>query len=252
MTSDWLYVPHPAAAPTHRLVCLPHAGGGPNFYRRWGPSLGASVELQIVHYPGRETRLDEPLIDDPGRLSERIAGELARTERPGVATLLFGHSMGALLAHRVACVFPVARLILSACGPPDPAPDGPRPVSRTDAELLAALREQGGTSEAVLADRDLMEMLLPILRNDYLLVDRARATAAPPVAVPVTAVGGDTDVSAAPAQIAGWEQLTTGGFEQFTLPGGHFYLMERQEEFLELLRARARPAADTAVPPSPR
>ncbi len=46
--------------------------------------------------------------------------------------------------------------------------------------------------------------------------DRARAMAA----IPVTAAGGHADASASPCAIAGWERLTTGASERFTLPGG--------------------------------
>ncbi|MET2716104.1 hypothetical protein ABXV03_10265 [Streptomyces harbinensis] len=74
--------------------------------------------------------------------------------------------------------------------------------------------------------------------------DRARATAA----IPVTAVGGNADASASPCAIAGWERLTAGASERFTLPGGHFCLMERETEFLDLLRSLARAPAGTAAP----
>ncbi|MFF2226427.1 thioesterase II family protein [Streptomyces globisporus] len=247
-TSTWLVVPQPRPEASHRLVCFPHAGGGPNFYRSWGRLLNSSVELQIVHYPGRENRLTDALVSDPDALVHDVATALAETERPAVSTVFFGHSMGALLAHEVSRAlettgFPMGnRLILSACTPPDPASQsasGTEPATlRSDAEILAAVRGREGTPTAVLQDADLRAMLLPILRNDYLLVDLCRRRPAKPARAAITALGGDRDDTADPAGLSRWARFTAGDFDLRIFPGGHFYLASRQRELMELLNER--------------
>ncbi|MFJ8860523.1 thioesterase II family protein [Streptomyces sp. NPDC102451] len=246
-TSPWLVVPQPRPEASHRLVCFPHAGGGPNFYRGWSRLLNPSVELQIVHYPGRENRLTEPLVSDPDVLVHDVATALAQTNCSSVSTVFFGHSMGALLAHEVSRAldtlgFPVInRLILSACTPPGPAShgaSGTEPTPRSDAAILDAVRGRGGTPTAVLQDADLQAMLLPIFRNDYLLVDLCRRRPAEPVKAAITALGGDRDDAADPAGLSRWARYTAGDFDVRIFPGGHFYLASRQRELMELLYER--------------
>jgi surfactin synthase thioesterase subunit len=49
---------------------------------------------------------------------------------------------------------------------------------KTDAELIEQLRSLNGTSEEVLANQELMSLTLPILRADFQLCGRFRASAA--------------------------------------------------------------------------
>src|SRR4030088_3222934 len=84
-----------------RRFVIPHAGGGAVMYREWQDLLPADVAVQAVQLPGRQDRAAEvayteiePLTD---ALYEVLVAEL--DERPYA---LFGHSMGALLAYRLA------------------------------------------------------------------------------------------------------------------------------------------------------
>lgn len=40
----------------HRLVMLPHAGGGASYYRRLATGIAPDVDVIVVQYPGREDR----------------------------------------------------------------------------------------------------------------------------------------------------------------------------------------------------
>jgi len=81
------------------LVCFPHAGGNATAFRDWPAYLPEDVAVYAVRYPGRLDRSHEP----PARAVGEITGPVARTlgEVPG-RLVLFGHSMGAVLAHQVA------------------------------------------------------------------------------------------------------------------------------------------------------
>lgn len=59
----------------HRLVMLPHAGGGASYYRRLATGIAPDVDVIVVQYPGREDRttihrrilLSHYLIRSPGK-----------------------------------------------------------------------------------------------------------------------------------------------------------------------------------------
>src|SRR5262249_15064603 len=90
-------VPRPAASV--RLICFPSAGGGPAMFRPLARALPADIELLAVCLPGRESRLREPPAGHLVGLAGQLARELADTvDGP---YLMFGHSMGAMLAYEV-------------------------------------------------------------------------------------------------------------------------------------------------------
>ncbi|MER7759327.1 thioesterase domain-containing protein [Streptomyces sp. NPDC097619] len=220
--------PEPRPAAALRLVCLPHAGGSHSLYQEWAALLPPEVELIAACPPGRLDRIDDPWPAGIPELAAGFADALAPwLDRPWA---VFGHSMGALTGfelalrvRRLGLPAPV-RLFASAC----PAPQffggrsgrGPR----TDEELCAELKELGGIDPALLDLPELRELVLPVVRGDYELLDRYRPEPGSLLPCPVGVLTGreDTGVSAAAAE--GWAAWTAGPSEVTTFPGGHFYL----------------------------
>ncbi|MEV7603722.1 alpha/beta fold hydrolase [Kitasatospora sp. NPDC089797] len=224
--------------PALRLVCFPHAGGGASFFRSWSGHLDPSVELLAVQYPGRENRFREPLVPDLAPLAEAVAGQL-RPLSP-LPTVLFGHSMGAAVAYETllrleaAGDTPVTRLCVSGRAPDTPARDD----DYSDERLVRAVGRLGGTQAAVLDDPDLRELVLPILRNDYRLIDRYRRSPdAPRLRADVLALTGDRDPQVTVEQAGAWAATTAGAFSLHVLAGDHFYLVAAAAEVTGIIAA---------------
>ncbi|WP_163018534.1 thioesterase II family protein, partial [Pseudomonas viridiflava] len=87
----------------------------------------------------------------------------------------FGHSLGGLLAFELAHALRVRglpaplALFTSATAGPARRDVSDYAVARTDAQLIDRLRTLKGTREEVIANDELMQMMLPILRADFLL-----------------------------------------------------------------------------------
>ncbi|MFF2076054.1 thioesterase II family protein [Kitasatospora sp. NPDC058162] len=223
------------ARPALRLVCFPHAGGGASFFRSWPAHLDPSTELLAVQYPGRENRFREPLVPDLATLADAVAEHLRPL--PPLPTVLFGHSMGAAVAYETllrleaAGDSPVLRLCVSGRAP-DTAPG---PGDHTDEQLVRTVQELGGTQAAVLDDPDLRELLLPIIRNDYRLIDRYRRSPdAPRLRADLLALTGDRDPQVTVEQARGWAATTDGAFSLHVLAGDHFYLVPAAAEVARL------------------
>lgn len=232
----------PVAAPALRLVCFPHAGGGAGFFRDWPRHLDPSVEVVSVRYPGRESRLAEPLIPTMDELSPQITAELL-AEAP-VPTVLLGHSMGAAVAYESLLRLEAAgadhftRLCVSGRAPTPPAAvAGTR--TRTDEEVIAAVTALGGPHVQIWEDPDLRGLFLPIVRNDFQLIDNYRRRRdAPLLRAEVTAFTGDRDPRVTPRDAEGWAAVTTGAFAAHVFEGGHFYLVPHAERVARLAVAR--------------
>jgi surfactin synthase thioesterase subunit len=81
----------------------------------------------------------------------------------------------------------------------------------------------GGIPAAVLAEPELLALLLPTLRADLRIVEDYRYREGPALACPVLACGGADDAEAPPATVAAWRAYTRGAFRAESFPGGHFY-----------------------------
>ncbi|WP_336213795.1 thioesterase II family protein [Nonomuraea sp. LPB2021202275-12-8] len=233
---QWLRPLRVQDVPRLRLVCFPHAGGAAGFFKTWGTRLPDGVELYGVQYPGRQDRLREP----PATTMDELAGPAADVLEPmsEVPLALFGHSMGAAVAHetarRLEAVLdgPLAGLIVSG----RPAPDR---LHRTDVHLggeqalLEDLRRLGGTSEEVLDDPALRELILPTLAADYRMIETYRPRDLTPIRTPVCACVSDADPEVEPDEAAAWERHTTGPFRLRLFPGDHFYLVPQQDELVQ-------------------
>ncbi|PYC77215.1 putative thioesterase [Streptomyces tateyamensis] len=224
--ASWVRPLRSVARPRLRLFLFHPAGAGPLLYRDWPDRLPADLDLWAVQLPGREARFAEPLLTDYQQAVDQLAVALRPyLDRPYA---FFGHSMGALLAHGVAVAGrqhgdrAPERVLFSGCpGPGSPA--RPDRSALTDAELVAELRRMGGTPEEVLAEPDLLELLLPILRADFAVVSSARRPEGPLLDCPVTMLGGTEDTVTV-EELERWRTVSTGPGSLHVFPGGHFYL----------------------------
>jgi surfactin synthase thioesterase subunit len=233
--------PRPQAAA--QLFCLPYAGVGAAIFAGWPEALGDEVEVNAVALPGRERRTVEEPVIDPARIAQAIA---ERADRPYA---LFGHSMGGVLAFEVirelrqaGRTLPV-RLFVGGCRPPDRSRGDSvfGGLSELDDDgLLDRLVAAGGLPVEILAERELLELLLPVFRVDFAWLDGYEYRAGPPLPIPVTAFAGTGDDSALPDVMDGWRRHTVADFALHVLPGGHFFLDDHLALLSDVIRADLR------------
>ncbi len=159
---------------------------------------------------------------------------------------LLGCSLGALVGFELARrarglgLAPPEHLFVCGCGAPhSPDPTPPAHVL-PDAEFLDAVCSLGGVPDEVLAHRELVELMLPILRADYKAHETYRYLAEEPLNCPITVFGGTADQTISQARLEGWSRQTRAGFALEMFDGGHFFMQEREEEFLAALADRLR------------
>jgi medium-chain acyl-[acyl-carrier-protein] hydrolase len=234
----WIVRPRPLPDARLRLFLLPHAGAGASFFRGWADALPPQVEVCPVQLPGRENRLREPPVDrwEPlvAAMSEALVPYL---DRPYA---VFGHSTGAMLGFEMARSYRRSGKPLPAHLFPSgrPAPHLPRMLFTYDLpedEFIESVRALGGIPDELLQHRELMALMLPILRADMAVNELYGHREEPPLDVPITAYGGLDDPRAQREHLEAWAQHTTGAFRTRFFPGDHFYLLTNRHLVLEAL-----------------
>lgn len=220
------------------LFCLPYAGGAASVFRGWADGLPDDVECVAVHLPGREARVAESPAIDVVELSRAIARRAV-----GRPYALFGHSMGARLAFEVARQMrrdgepmPV-QLIVGGSRPPHMDTPLNRIARLPDAEFCARVIAMGGTPPGVFEMPELRDLLLPVLRSDFALVESYRFRGEPALPVPITAFAGADDRDAPSCDVAGWSAHTSEPMRLVTLPGAHFFLHSARDALLGAIGA---------------
>ncbi len=239
MTQAWVSPLRSRASPRVRLFCLPFAGGGAAVFRDWPADLPDDVEVWTVNLPGRERRIAEPAIDDAGRLARAVSEALLSVAEPPYA--LFGHSMGALVGFEAVRALrerghpPPCCLFVSGHRAPElPLPHAPLHALPRE-ELLAELHRLNGTPADVLANAELVDLFLPMLRADFRAVETDAYVAGAPLESPIVAFRGADDDEVPLDHVAAWRAHTTAVFAVHTVPGDHFFLLQRRREVTSLV-----------------
>ncbi|MEU4570421.1 thioesterase domain-containing protein [Micromonospora sp. NPDC023956] len=246
MTGDrWWQIPVARPDARARLICLPHAGGGPAGYAHWAGQV-TGMEVVLVRPPGREARYAEPPYTRIGPL----VADLATALRPLLdgRYVLYGHSLGALVGYELLQHLRGSggrlpdRLVVSGAEAPDVGRRAGHLLHHLpDDVLIDRAAELGGTPPALLANRDLLRLLLPTLRADLEVAETYRWTPRPALPVPIHVFHGRRDPLVTPEAAARWHAHTDVAFDLTPLPGGHF--LDPVEESV-LLAAFDRPPGD--------
>lgn len=211
-----------------RLFLFPHAGSGASAFREWLRVLPPDIAYRAVQLPGRQDRMDEAACTDidwlVGALLEAFDAEA--DDRPYA---FFGHCLGALVCYRLA-------LAIERHGGPGPvliaasgwAPSGFHSVEiqfvrMPDRQLLDWIRVLGTVPRPVMDDKDMMEMIMPVMRADLSLVagyvdDGAK------VSCPVVSYSGKQDQLVEPDDMSAWTTRTPSYLGHRAFQGDHFYL----------------------------
>lgn len=210
------------------IVVFPHAGGSPRTYIPWCRELPAEVDLYGVTYPGRGRLLNEPVPETLVDLAAACATELQPIIQSLGPVVLFGHSMGSYVAFEAARTLhrsgtSVAALVVSGAEAPH---FGAREAwhRASDDDLVRHVGELDDRSRKVLAIPELRRMFLPIIRDDYRLVENYRGEPIPRLSCPIHVLYGESDPELRGSRPAAWAAYTGAGSQVRHVPGDHFYL----------------------------
>jgi len=210
-------------------------------FKGWSKELPDGVEICPVQLPGRESRWSEPA----NRSFVFLISTLSVALRPllDVPFALFGHSMGALIGFELARelrregVSGPRHLFVSGARAPQIDPPEPPIHDLPNPDFVQRLLRFEGIPEEILRNRELIEVLLPVIRADLALCESYVYDLEEPLDCGISAYGGQRDQMVLPGHIAAWRAQTRSLFASRIFSGGHFFLQTARPHLLREVAA---------------
>ncbi len=213
--------------PSLRLFCFPYAGGSANTFFPWVDRFSDDIELVLIQPPGRGVRMMESPHDNIDDLLDEI---MIHSEYFATTPyIIFGHSLGSRVAFELCCRFRTHGIplpsffIASGSGAPHILSDKKSIYHLPKDKFISELRKLKGTPEEILANEELMDILLPVLRADFkiAMLHLSQKVSMP---FPISVLHGEEDVEISDEAISSWKELSDASCEIINLPGDHFFI----------------------------
>jgi surfactin synthase thioesterase subunit len=210
-------------------------------FNKWKPYMAPGISLHPVELAGRGKRINEPLyitIDDAVEdVFQQIAGQLN-----GMPYALFGHSMGSAIAYRLAQKLnvlgypPPLHLFFSGRGAPHVKKRNEKKFHlMDDTSFKREVIELGGTPAEVFDYQQLLDIYMPMLRNDFRIVEmEAWNEYITPLEASISVFLGKEE-RLSPEECTGWKEHTKHSCAIHYFNGGHFFLQHHTREIVSCI-----------------
>ncbi len=223
-----------------KVFPIPYAGASVNVYYKWKKIMPENYELCLVELAGRGSRFHERFYGSISQAAEDIASSIIAKMTSGDRYVIFGHSMGALLAYEVYYVFKrkgfrlPEHMYFSGRRAPSIERDRFYIDEMDDMEFIDMVDSIGGLPEEFY-EKEILDLFLPILRADFTLVDHyVYTTGRKKITCQVSVLYGRRDRLTAEDEILAWKDLCED-VRFYEFEGGHFFINEYPEELVKVI-----------------
>ncbi|MYW00678.1 alpha/beta fold hydrolase [Streptomyces sp. SID3343] len=225
------------------LLCVPFAGAGPSFFHPWRELSADRWRVTAVELPGRERRILETPYRNVVDAAKGSVDDIVADLGEGARTVLFGHSLGAVLAYELVPLLGARGVhveLLVVSGSPGPwTRRERRATGLPDEEFLARVEEFAGFRHEALDHPEMRDLILPVLQADCEMHENYVPSTDVRVSVPICSLRGDFDGLVTAAEARQWRDATTSGFSCVEFPGDHMYLVDQGREVLDVIEAES-------------
>ncbi|WP_205514655.1 thioesterase II family protein [Longitalea arenae] len=224
-----------------KLFCFPYAGGSAVLYNSWKNLLDPAILLRPIELAGRGSRIAEPFYANIPEMITDVYNQI-RPEIQNGPYAFFGHSMGAMIAYKLAH-------LLRRLGSPEPAcvmfsgRSAPH-IMRDERKNYALMEDEvfqkevlelGGTPAELFMYPELVNYYMPLLRNDFMLAEETPMTEdIEPFNFNITILfGAEEDLNW--EQRTGWQAHTNKKCNIHVLNGGHFFIHTAMKEVTTII-----------------
>ncbi len=226
-----------------KLFCLPYAGGSATIYLKWRQYLNDNIEIYPVELPGRGARFNEKPYTNVKDMIEDISITIMN-EINDCEFMIFGHSMGAILAYELIHKFNIMGIhkpkhaFFSGRGAPH------LPVLKEDAYLLPEdeftkkVFSLGGMPRLLLEQKEILNIFIKILKADYEAIEKYEYSNRDyKFEFPISVLNGVDDLLTQNC-ISQWDIHTMKECDIYNFKGGHFFINDYIKEITEIILSK--------------
>ena len=218
-----------------KLICFPYAGGSSVIYGDLKKQLCRQFDVVTVDYAGHGMRMLEDLYQTMEQTADDAYKLVKELTKDG-EYVLFGYSMGALVAYEVAKRLEQngdklpSTIIFTSSNPPGISEVEGRIFEYDDDAFLRSVIDLGGMTDEILEDEELKSFFAPILRADFRQIYDYK--------------GGDYKLNqnivvlytTDEKHFLGWKNVTNKACKLISMSGGHFFLHDRVEDLASVIK----------------
>lgn len=221
-----------------RLFCFPYAGGNAGMYKHWMQHF-EETEIIAIQLPGRSNRFSEASIDNLDTCVFEVLNSLKYLLDKPFA--FFGHSLGAIIAYEVLRKIPeeqyknCLQLFVSGRIAPDLKSPNPKISYLPNDQFKKVLKEYEGTDIELLKNDDLMDVLIPMLRSDFRMIETYHHHHSTPLKTSITALSGKDDLFVDFDAVSEWQRFSEKPLAHHSFDGNHFFVDKNRVEIAQLV-----------------
>jgi len=224
------------------LLAFPFAGGNSYSYNFLKPLLPGNIHLETLEYPGRGKRSKTALVNQMDVLIDDLLPQyqaIIKEANPD-KVVVYGHSIGSVIGlalihalNREKDLLKPEMAIFSGHGGPQ-LTQKKMLSSLPSQELIAYFESIGSLQKEIVNDDELMDYILPILRNDLVLYENYTSVYANKLTIPLAVINGKQD-NILQKDIDGWQFETMAQIEFYQMEGHHFFMSQFSAAFSGLI-----------------
>ncbi|MET1255515.1 thioesterase II family protein [Aliikangiella maris] len=226
-----------------KLFLVPFAGSAAmSAYSSWQPHL-SNFDVKLYDYPGHGKRMNEPLSANIAETAQDLLDFIqSQLTDDNESYIMYAHSMGCLVLFEMfkrlsdSALTPPAQVFLSGRNPPHYQYRDKILHVLEDKEFLQEIKRIGGTPKEFFNWPELVNLFLPILKNDYRICEQYQFAPASEKLTDLTFFYSDNDYMVTKAKVKEWGDYVKGDFRLLEFEGDHFFIYEYVEEICKLIR----------------
>jgi medium-chain acyl-[acyl-carrier-protein] hydrolase len=211
------------------------------YYNQWKQFTSKAIKIVPLELTGRGRRMKEDYYDNFDEAINDLLKQI-NLELDGSQFAFFGHSMGSTLAYELAHKILEIKnqepniLFLSGRYPPHINRERNPLHLLSDKEFTKEIVKYGGMPPEVIKEKKLMEMVVPILKADFKILDGYQYIKKPnKLSCEIVVLMGKEDSGLNPLEQQEWKNHTTGSLDIFEFEGGHFYINNNVKKIIDII-----------------
>jgi surfactin synthase thioesterase subunit len=214
-----------------KIIAFPFAGGNKTSFN----TLFQKTDFDVVtiNYPGRGTRIKEPLLTDTTKLVDNILDWVIQEIHTSEEYIIYGHSMGALIGFLVCrklsklAIQQPLKLVVTGHKAPI-YPRAKRLSNMENDQFWEEVNKYGGMPDQLKDYPDLIQFFIPILKADFACLEDFWYEDEEKLNIPIDVYFGANE-SISYHQAKDWEMETTETVTVKEVSGGHFFIFEHPQ-----------------------